>query len=682
MKNTIVAISLFLASICSMFAQHSSDYECDGSTLTGIEACSTTKSLNTLIEKYPSSTSLRLINYPFNVTKDTLIYTMKHLSVVELINYTSSAVDSILWGFASLKTITNLLIIDCQLNQFPESLRNFTKLDFLLFKNVKFHIVPDLGNLSVDTLYVDKADISAFTPEFCKYSKLKELYILNQTTTVLPQGIENMNELKGMYVESSRQSAFDNILRRLPEDTKLERLHFNSSQLSYIPESIRKLSNLKELDLSANQKLSSLPGVFSHLKKLETLNIGVCGFTEFPKILFEIKTLKSVRIDGNNITDVGCTFENSPFKEISFFSNPLSEESLVLIENTMPEVTSITYPYEISSNFHGYPGDKIIERSSQITVLSSTPSLSELMIKRPKATAITFNNYSFDSKKDSLFFASSTISHVTFRNFSEANLNSILAMLSSQRSIRSIAIDDSLLTTFPLSLHYFTHLDYLQLKNVSLAASVHHPERSVLTIDTLSLISDSLVMFSPHFAKQLQIQCLYICNPRRAGFPGGFEGMSDLKVIGLCGFPATALESMVEQIPADNKIVDFGCVYSAIRAIPPSIATLKKVQRLRFQGDTLLSSLPPVITNLLHVNEVDISLCGFKVFPSELLSMKKLEVLNLWRNKITDLGCTFENTTIKLINLYDNPLSAESRMILKKTVPVTTRVIMSTGRRE
>jgi Leucine-rich repeat (LRR) protein len=674
MKASIFVLIIFLlASVNTVYSQELSSPYRVGSSETYIVAYSTTPSLNEIIRKYPKASSMKLVNYPFDPQRDSLFYTMKNLEQVSLCNYPQSTIDAVLKNMSSLQNIRGLAIIDSLLYDFPVALRHFSHLNYLDIEDARFHSIPDLGNLTVDTLQLKNDSIVSFAQNFCRQSQVSTLWISGSKYTFIPKGVEKMAELKNLWINSGHPLALEDILQRIAKDNKLESFYFNTTAISSVPESIRKLKNLKGLDLSGNRKLSSLPDAIQGLKKLQKLDIALCGFETFPRILFKLKNLQSVALEENKIQDIGCTFENSTIKEISFFNNPLSEESRVLIENSIPPGIKVVYPYEDRQLKDRYAGNPRIPRALQITAMATT-SLNDVIRRRPTVESIEFNNYPFNIKKDSLFFLMKNLSHVSFTNYSEEHLNSILEMVSSKKSIRSISINDSLLTSFPTSLHYFNHLDYLNLENVRFTSIPHQPESSLLTVDTLSLTSDSIVFIFPAFANQLKIKSLDIYDSKLNDFPGGFEEMKDLKGIRLYSFPANTLEAVLKRIPEDNQIEYFGWIHSAIRSIPPSINKLKNLKRLSFRADTLLTSLPNEIENLSTLEVCDFYQCGFREFPKILFTLKNLQVVILGANKIQDIGCTFENTTIKILILLGNPLSADSRKILEKTVPSTTKI--------
>lgn len=673
MKISICILIVFLASVYSLYSQSGQIKNRLGASQTHIVVDSTTPSLNEIIWKYRNVVSIELDNYPFDPVKDSSFYLLNDLETVLLRNYPQSIINELLKNISRLKHIRGVGIIDSLLTDFPVAIRNFSHLDYLSIDYARFDTIPDLGDLTIDTLTLRNGNISFLSSNFCRQSKIKALWISNSKYAFIPNGVEKMTELRHLWVNYPQEKALEDILSRFTNDNLIETFYFSSSGITTVPQSIRKLKNLKVLDLFGDTLLSTLPDEMQYLDNLEKIDLGVCGFEEFPKILLKIKNLQTVGLEGNKIRDVGNIFENTTIREISLFNNPLSEESRILIENTVPPGTKIKYPHEVVSLKDRYTTDQKIPRELQLTVFATTPSLNDVIRRRPDVHSIEFNNYIFNTKKDTLLFTLKNLRHVSFVNYNEESLNSILKMVSSQKSIRSISINGNLLFSFPKSLYYLGHLEYLSLENVKFHYILSERE-SNLTIDTLSLHSDSIVMIFPTFARKLGIKSLQISEPKYYNFPAGFEEMHELKEIILTDFSPEAFEIMLKRIPDDNRIEYFRWSNSVIRSVPVSISKLKNLKKLNFSGDTLLQFLPDEIGDLNNLEMIDLSRCGFIEFPQILFRLRKLELVNLSSNKINNIGCTFENTTIKRIGLFGNPLSAESRKMIGATVPSTTKV--------
>lgn len=136
--------------------------------------------------------------------------------------------------------------------------------------------------------------------------KAERLYISGHGFTELPERIRELKELRELEI-------FEQDLYRLPEGlfelSKLERLKIFTADLESIPASIAKLKNLKELtiycgssdrpasDWQAKPKeeisLNRIPPEIGELEKLEQLTLQYTSIHELP---LELKQLKRLRI--------------------------------------------------------------------------------------------------------------------------------------------------------------------------------------------------------------------------------------------------------------------------------------------------------------------------------------------------------------------------------------------------
>lgn len=144
------------------------------------------------------------------------------------------------------------------------------------------------------------------------------LYISGHRLTELPERIRELTELRDLEI-------FEQDLYRLPEGlfelSKLERLRIMTSDLEGIPASIARLKNLKELSIQCASSdrpapgykpkpreeisLNVIPPEIGELEKLEQLTIQYTSISELPPQLEQLKNLRFL--------DLGmCMIEQKP----------------------------------------------------------------------------------------------------------------------------------------------------------------------------------------------------------------------------------------------------------------------------------------------------------------------------------------------------------------------------------
>lgn len=87
------------------------------------------------------------------------------------------------------------------------------------------------------------------------------------------------------------------------QNTSLKTLELAYNDLKTLPESISNLKVLEELTLLQNPDFKQLPQSLSTLKNLKYLSLLSTNFDEFPTVLFEIPSLKTLLISGHYVRD-------------------------------------------------------------------------------------------------------------------------------------------------------------------------------------------------------------------------------------------------------------------------------------------------------------------------------------------------------------------------------------------
>uniref|UniRef100_A0A7M5X4L8 Leucine rich repeat containing protein n=1 Tax=Clytia hemisphaerica TaxID=252671 RepID=A0A7M5X4L8_9CNID len=87
-------------------------------------------------------------------------------------------------------------------------------------------------------------------------------------------------------------------LKRKPQN-----LNFSNKNLSYLPESIGKITSVRCLDLK-NNHLTELPDDLSSLAELKLINLGNNKFKEIPHVLREFKCLETLHLFNNELHEL------------------------------------------------------------------------------------------------------------------------------------------------------------------------------------------------------------------------------------------------------------------------------------------------------------------------------------------------------------------------------------------
>lgn len=171
------------------------------------------------------------------------------------------------------------------------------------------------------------------------FGNLTELETLNIHDNKLidhfPEAIFNLPNLKRLYFGGTNLSKVPN---RVKELDGLEELNLSYNKFTSIHKSIFLLSSLKYFSFSGN-KIKTIPDEIENLKNLEELNLNNSGLITLPAGLGKLTRLEFLELDGNNIKVIPesiCKLTN--LRVLSFEDNNISElpdniGNLISLEN-------------------------------------------------------------------------------------------------------------------------------------------------------------------------------------------------------------------------------------------------------------------------------------------------------------------------------------------------------------
>lgn len=114
---------------------------------------------------------------------------------------------------------------------------------------------------------------------------------------------------------SFQKKDIDLFLENADKFKNLKSLDIVLMDLDKFPMEICSFTKLQFLSLHGN-KLSELPDEFKNLRDLMFLNLDLNEFSELPTVLFDLDSLKELRIGGNNLTSVEDLYKITGLKEV------------------------------------------------------------------------------------------------------------------------------------------------------------------------------------------------------------------------------------------------------------------------------------------------------------------------------------------------------------------------------
>lgn len=195
--------------------------------------------------------------------------------------------------------------------ELPNEFFNLTNLTYLTIDDNSISDFKGISKLNkLAYMNLGASNLKNIPTELTKLENLIELKIGNSSISSIPQTISNLQNLEVLTLSGADISDFTNICKcynlecleivyskiyEIPKNikqlNKLRTLTLSSSLLTELPFELFELTNLKELNLMDNKKLSKIPDEIKNLKNLKTLNLE---FTPFKKNYKELNRLKQL----------------------------------------------------------------------------------------------------------------------------------------------------------------------------------------------------------------------------------------------------------------------------------------------------------------------------------------------------------------------------------------------------
>ncbi|PSR89226.1 Plant intracellular Ras-group-related LRR protein [Actinidia chinensis var. chinensis] len=119
----------------------------------------------------------------------------------------------------------------------------------------------------------------------------------------LPESLGKLSNIYELNLSENRIMALPSTIGGL---TALTKLDIHSNQLINLPESFGELVNLTDLDLHANM-LKSLPPSFGNLTNIVNLDLASNLFTRLPDVIGNLTSLKSLNAETNELEELPYT---------------------------------------------------------------------------------------------------------------------------------------------------------------------------------------------------------------------------------------------------------------------------------------------------------------------------------------------------------------------------------------
>jgi Leucine-rich repeat (LRR) protein len=264
------------------------------------------------------------------------------------IGLTDEDLTTLLPELQNIGNLSRLELVDNELAILPPGIGQLNNLISLKLENNQLTTLPpEIGQLSnLRELRIDSNNLNTLPPEISLLNNLFWLEISKNQLTTLPIEIGQLENLKALGLNNNRLTVLPPEIAQL---NRLEALGLNDNRLTRLPPGIGMLDRIKVLLVNNNQLLT-LPPEIGHLRRLEMLEVENNLITALPEQIDRLQNIQTFNIN----------------------RNPLSEDSLALLQDSFPENWNIDL-VTMSENFEKlrilYPQEstqKLFQKDSNI----------------------------------------------------------------------------------------------------------------------------------------------------------------------------------------------------------------------------------------------------------------------------------------------------------------------------
>ncbi|KAK3430487.1 hypothetical protein EUGRSUZ_E01990 [Eucalyptus grandis] len=241
--------------------------------------------------------------------------------------------------FVHLVNLEKLILRWVRLRKIDKSVGNLQHLDYLEIKSEAIESpLETIGSLKSLTVLRIERTPSRKPHSIGNLAKVKSLILPRKELQKLPDSIRQLDSLLELDVRYLKISKLPQSIGNLE---RLKVLRIQNSYLEKLPYSIGRLQSLIELDLRES-RIGSLPDCIGNLKKLKLLNLHYCCISELPKTIGMLENLEEL--------------------------DACSEQLVGEIPSEIGALSSLKYLYLCNGHFSGLP--TTINRLTNLQILN------------------------------------------------------------------------------------------------------------------------------------------------------------------------------------------------------------------------------------------------------------------------------------------------------------------------
>lgn len=470
-----------------------------------------------------------------------------------------------------------------------------------LSNNMKFSIIKNLlvNEYICGLQLVGMRSLTYFSAEpkesiqLSLFGHLTSFKVILSHATEIPDDIEKLSNLRELHITAPRSRNLPTTIEKL---TNLQTLRILVNSLMQLPVELGELENLRKLYIFA-PCITSLPFTLTRLRNLQNLTVIADSLTTLPAVITQIRSLQTLELVVPHLASLPIELFLLENLHTLILDNPLRRLPAEMTQITcLPKLTKLT----ISGTFTIWPLE-----TGELGCLQSVMNEAIFLIPHPDGPP---------NCERSLSIPPSLLTLSLISEFSELE---DLTITAEEHTDLPRAIDQ---------LRTLQNLTVFAQESPVLASTIG--EFSYLK--KLTIVGNELTFLPPEIGRLNGLQSLTIRANKLSILPIELGRLNSLKTLSITGNALTELPRAIGQLDCLENLT-LSC--HSLSIIPDEIGLLKRLQSLTLIGAFI--TLPAQISRLNHLTDLMIQAPNLISLPVEILRLRRLRNLTIKVNNVT-----------------------------------------------
>lgn len=542
-------------------------------------------------------------------------------------------------------------------------------------------ILKEFKNLVSLTVQASNASNISIIGEI---TSLKELNIMNNDLTELPELFSNLKNLEYLNLTYNDFTEIPEVLFELPN---LKHLEMVDCGLESLPEDIDRLSSLESLELRTNN-LSEIPYSISNMNSLRYLGLANNNFYNFPNEILKLTSLEDLNLSSNHLVELPNDISGINGDKIDFtlnvsnnqiYSLPKTTKQRVICDNNFveafmngaPNVAKLTLKAdtiklnksEVISN------EKIKDLVKSYKNLSIQYNIKEdiddriqldIIIDNKVVTPEQLSKYEEGVYTAKFKIHGSAADNIYAETFETVKI--IIGDVEYDEDDDKIIIPDDATgiipyeyweNNFPLMKYTTAELDGKPISEVTY--------EDLATIDVVHLSGQGLRDLPSIITKYVNLKNLYITGNEFSKIPKEVFSLSELETLSM---DRNKLESIPSEITKLSNLKSLGLAFNNISSITDDFKDLKLLENLYLSGNKNIQGELDKVFDLTSLNVLHLGNCNLYTMSEKILQLTNLKYLEIGDNQLISIK-NFANHIYYGNNLIETSDGYFKKLVLK-----------------